>query len=84
MNLNRSINISLRDVTGTDKRFDNLRVYLRFLKSEASFWGKHKERLAEFNRTHTFLNFSANLDQVIQAIDSQKSIDVNQTGFVGG
>lgn len=75
MNLNRSINISLRDVTGTDKRFDNLRVYLRFLKSEASFWGKHKERLAEFNRTHTFLNFSANLDQVIQAIDSQKSID---------
>lgn len=75
MNLNRSINISLRDVTGTDKPFDNLRVFLRFLKSEASFWERHKERLAEVNRTHTFLNFSANLNQVIQAIDSQQSID---------
>ena len=69
---NRPINNRLSDVTGRQFSFDNFKAYYDFFKREANYWAKQKDLLSgqRNQNIHPYLNFHANINAVISAIEN--------------
>ena len=73
--MNRKISIEFKDIAGKAVKFEGMREFVDFIKSEAEFW-RDQHKLLDENESqdqiHPVLNYHEIFNQLLQTIDAKK------------
>ncbi|WP_018274166.1 DUF6161 domain-containing protein [Teredinibacter turnerae] len=69
--MNRKINIQLNDIANKSKKFEGLREFVEFLKSEGEFWRQKRESLDKNqSQIHSAFGVHSNFEQALKTIQT--------------